>query len=212
MEIKEINEQIGRFKIVPVIALENPEMALLLADALTEGGLPVIEITFRTEVAAKVITTLKKERPDILVGAGTILTLENLKKAQDSGAEFGVAPGFNPKIVESAIKMGFPFSPGIMTPSDIEATLEFGIKVMKFFPAEAAGGVKLLKSLAAPYSHFSVRFIPTGGINQDNLSQYLEIPCVLAVGGTWIAKKEDIEEGNWKKITNNCKLALSSRE
>jgi len=201
----EIYEKIEKFRIVPVIAIEDADSTLPLADALIEGGLPVAEITFRTEAASAVISKIAKERPEVLIGAGTILTIDNLKKAIDCGAKFGVSPGFNPKIVEESVKLNFPFSPGIMTPTDIEAAIGYGIKVLKFFPAEAAGGTKMLKSLAAPYSHLGVRFIPTGGINPEILNNYLSIPQVLAVGGTWIAKAEDINKKNWKQISINCK-------
>ena len=200
----EIYQKIEEFRIVPVIAIEDADSALPLADALIGGGLPVAEITFRTEAASAVILKIAKERPDMLIGAGTILTIDNLKRAIDCGAKFGVAPGFNPKIVEESLKLNFPFSPGVMTPSDIEGALSLGIKVLKFFPAEAAGGTKMLKSLAAPYAHLGVRFIPTGGINLEILNNYLSIPQVLAVGGTWIANAEDIRKKNWKQISTNC--------
>lgn len=204
MEWHSIYDKIAEFKIVPVIAIEKKELALPLADALIEGGLAVAEITFRTDAAAEVISVLHKQRPQLLIGAGTILNSENLEKARDCGAVFGVAPGFNSKVVEMAMKINFPFSPGIMTPSDIEAALSFGLKVLKFFPAEAAGGVNMLKSIAAPYIHLGVRFVPTGGINIGNVQNYLEHKFVLAVGGTWIAKKEDISAGNWQQIKKNC--------
>ena len=199
-----IYEAIGNLRVVPVIAIDQVNSALPLADALIRGGLPIAEITFRTKAAAQVILELTKKRPELIVGAGTILTIEDLKKARDCGAKFGVAPGFNPKVVEESIKLDFPFSPGVMTPSDIEGALSLGIKVLKFFPAEAAGGIKMLKSLAAPYAHLGVKFIPTGGITTDNIDHYLDVPQVLAVGGTWIAKTADIEEGNWGKIEKNC--------
>jgi 2-dehydro-3-deoxyphosphogluconate aldolase/(4S)-4-hydroxy-2-oxoglutarate aldolase len=205
---EEIYQIIERLRILPVIAIEDAASALPLADALIEGGLPVAEITFRTEAASAVISKIAKERPNILIGAGTILTIDNLKKAIDCGARFGVAPGFNPRIVEEALKLNFPFSPGVMTPSDIEGALGYGIKILKFFPAEAAGGTKMLKSLAAPYAHLGVRFIPTGGINLETLNNYLSIPQVLAVGGTWIAKAEDIKMKNWKQILINCRWKL----
>jgi len=201
----EIYQKIEKFRIIPVIAIEDADSALPLADALIEGGLPVAEITFRTDAAAAVISKIAKERPDMLIGAGTILTIDNLKKAIDCGAKFGVSPGFNPKIVEESVKLNFPFFPGIMTPTEIEAAIGYGIKVLKFFPAEAAGGTKMLQSLAAPYAHLGVRFIPTGGINLEILNNYLSIPQVLAVGGTWIAKAEDIKKKNWKQISINCK-------
>lgn len=203
--IDEIYQRIGKYRIVPVIAIEDADSALALADALIEGGLPVAEITFRTEAASAVIFKIAKERPGMLIGAGTILTIDNLKRAIDCGAKFGVSPGFNPKIVEESVKLNFPFSPGIMTPTDIEAAIGFGIKVLKFFPAEASGGTKMLKSLVAPYAHLGIRFIPTGGINLEILNNYLNIPQVLAVGGTWIAKAEDIKNKNWQQISINCK-------
>lgn len=209
MDRKVIYQKLAEYKIIPVIAIERVENALPLADALIAGGLPVIEITFRTKAAAAVIQLLKKERPDLILGAGTILTVDQLKSAVDSGAVFGVAPGFNPKIVSEAMKLRFPFSPGIMTPSDIEASLEFGIQVMKFFPAEASGGLNLLKAIAAPYTHLGVQFMPTGGINIENLNSYMQEKIILAAGGTWLAKKDDISEGNWTAITNRCKEGIS---
>jgi 2-dehydro-3-deoxyphosphogluconate aldolase/(4S)-4-hydroxy-2-oxoglutarate aldolase len=204
MSIAALYSKLKEFRVVPVIAIEDVASALPLADALIEGRLPVAEITFRTAAAAAVISKLKKERPELLVGAGTVLTVDNLKRAKDCGAEFAVAPGFNPTIVEESLKIDLPFSPGIMTPSDIEEALNFNLKLLKFFPAEAAGGLTFLKSLSAPYGHTGVKFIPTGGINLQNLKNYLSYDAVLSVGGTWIAKKEDISVGNWKKIKDNC--------
>ncbi len=209
MTANELYQQIGRLRIVPVIAIESPEHALPLADALAEGGLPVAEITFRTEAAAAVIEKIVKERPNMLVGAGTILFTENLRRAVTCGAKFGVAPGLNPEIVREAAKLGFPFSPGIMTPTDIESALALGVKVLKFFPAGAAGGVNMLKSLAAPYAHLGVKFIPTGGVNQDNLKDYLKEKSVLAVGGTWLATKDDIAAGRWETIRDRCRAAVA---
>lgn len=204
MEAITIFERMGHFKVIPVIAIEDAHLALDLADTLIEGGLPIAEITFRTAAAAQVIDKLRNERPNLFIGAGTILTIENLKKAKDCGAEFGVAPGFNRELVEESNKLNFPFSPGIMTPSDIEAALNFNLKVLKFFPAEAAGGVTFLSSLSAPYKHLGIKFIPTGGLNINNLKSYLDLPTVLAVGGTWVAKSADISAGNWQKIKENC--------
>ncbi|MHC5058268.1 MAG: bifunctional 4-hydroxy-2-oxoglutarate aldolase/2-dehydro-3-deoxy-phosphogluconate aldolase [Planctomycetota bacterium] len=207
MDVAAVHEKIGEVKVVPVVAIESVESAVPLADALAEGGLPVAEITFRTEAAAAVMAKLRKERPDVMVGAGTILTVENLRKAVDCGAVFGVAPGLNPKVVEEALKLGFPFSPGVMTPSDVERGLDYGLKALKLFPAGAAGGPSFLKSLAAPYLHTGVRFIPTGGVKQDNLADYLSMSAVLAVGGTWIAKKDAIAGGEWDKIKANARGA-----
>ncbi len=207
MDVTAVNEKLGGIRVVPVVAIESVDSAVPLADALAEGGLPVAEVTFRTEAAAAVMEKLRKERPDVMVGAGTILTVENLRRARDSGAVFGVAPGLNPAVVEEALKLDFPFAPGVMTPSDVEAGLGFGLKVLKLFPAGAAGGPKFLKSLAAPYAHTGVKFIPTGGVNRDNLGDYLDMATVLAVGGTWIAKKDAIAAGDWDTIKANARAA-----
>ena len=202
-------ERIAELKVVPVIAIESPEAALSLADALIEGGLPIAEITFRTEAAAAVIRKMSQERPDLLVGAGTILTLDNLKAAIDSGATFGVAPGCNSRIIEAAQKMDFPFVPGVCTPSDVESALSYGCKVLKFFPAGAMGGLTMLKSLIAPYGHTGVQFMPTGGVSPENVNEYLSMKGVIACGGTWIASKEDIADGRWDQITNRCREVSS---
>ena len=198
-------EQIAKLKVVPVIAIESPEAALSLADALLEGGLPIAEITFRTEAAAAVINKMSRERPGLFVGAGTILTLDNLKAAVDSGAMFGVAPGCNPRIIEAAQKMNFTFVPGVCTPSDIETAWSLGCNVLKFFPAGAMGGIGMLKSLIAPYGHLGVQFLPTGGVTVDHLVEYLAIKGVLACGGTWIATKEDIAHHKWELISSRCR-------
>lgn len=209
MENLEIYSQIGSLRIVPVIVVENPDDALPLADALLEGGLPLAEITFRTDAAARVIAKIASQRPGILLGAGTLLNTGDLRRAAECGAAFGVAPGFNAEIAREALRIGFPFSPGIMTPSDIEGALSLGIQVLKFFPAGAAGGVKMLRSIAAPYAHLGVRFIPTGGINLNNMREYLEEKCVLAIGGSWIATREDIAAARWKTIRDNCRAAMA---
>jgi 2-dehydro-3-deoxyphosphogluconate aldolase/(4S)-4-hydroxy-2-oxoglutarate aldolase len=193
-----------KFKVIPVIAIEDSDKALQLADVLIEGGLPLAEITFRTGAAAKVISVLSKNRPELTVAAGTILTIDQLKQARDYGALFGVAPGVDVKLIEEALKMRFPFIPGIMTPSEVSVCLNYKLTILKFFPAESAGGVKFLKSIIAPFAHTGVKFSPTGGVNKNNYKDYLEIPQVISVGGTWVASKEDISAGNWSKIKSNC--------
>ena len=209
MDVNDIKARLLKHRIIPVVAIEKEEDALPLADALIAGGLPLIEITFRTAVASAVIAKLHTERAEILLGAGTILTIDELKAAMDNGASFGVAPGFNPKIVEESLINNFPFMPGVMTPTDLEAALSLGVQNFKFFPAEAAGGVKYLSSLSAPYAHRQIQFVPTGGINLTNLADYLSLKSVMVVGGTWIAKSADINAGAWKAITSNCKKARS---
>ncbi len=200
-------DRVAEFGVVPVIAIDSIAYALPLADALIAGGLPVVEITFRTAVAAEVIRLLAKERPALIVGAGTVLTPETVQIALAAGARFAVAPGLNPRVVQAAQELRLPFVPGVANPSDIEAGLELGCKLLKFFPAEALGGTKLLSALSAPYKHTGVRFMPTGGASTANLESYLKIDTVAAVGGTWIAKKEEMAEGRWDVIAQRCREA-----
>jgi 2-dehydro-3-deoxyphosphogluconate aldolase/(4S)-4-hydroxy-2-oxoglutarate aldolase len=204
MKFGTLKDRMWKAGVVPVIAIESPDSALPMADALIEGGLAVAEITFRTDAAVEVISALKNNRPDILLGAGTILSVENLKKAAACGAAFGVSPGLNPEILKKAIEMDFPFFPGVVTPSEIEQGLSLGVNVLKFFPSEASGGTSMIKAVSAPYSHLGVKFIPTGGVNLNNLEEYLALPQVLSVGGTWIAKKDAIAAGSWEEIKNNA--------
>lgn len=198
-----------RCRVVPVIALDDASAALPLMDALIAGGLPVAEITFRTSAAAEAIEIISKMRPEALVGAGTLLTHQNVEDAIKAGAKFGVAPGCNPDTIDFAQANEFPFIPGVCTPSCIECALSMDCTVLKFFPAGAMGGVKMLKALYAPYKHTGVKFMPTGGVTQENLAEYLAAPGVIACGGTWIATAADIAAGNWEEITRRCKEAVS---
>ena len=203
--MSEILKQFEKMRVVPVVAIQNAEDSMPLADALIEGGLPCAEITFRTAAAVDAMRIMAR-RGDVLVGAGTVLKVDQVKAAVDVGARFMVAPGFNPKVVEYCVENHITITPGICTPSDIEAALDFGLEVLKFFPAEAFGGLKTLKAMSGPYS--SVRFVPTGGINPDNLLEYLQSPKVLACGGTWIAKSALISEGKFDEIINNTREAV----
>jgi len=205
---EEILSRVAQIGIVPVIAIESVYAAIPLADALLEGGLPVVEITFRTAAAAEVIAKMAKERPQLIVGAGTVLTAANVDAAKSSGAAFAVAPGLNPQTVKYAQSVGLPFVPGVATPSDIEAGLSLGCKLLKFFPAESNGGVGMVEALSAPYKHTGLHFMPTGGVSPANLEAYLKIDTVAAVGGTWIAKKEDLANGNWAEVRKRCRAAL----
>jgi 2-dehydro-3-deoxyphosphogluconate aldolase/(4S)-4-hydroxy-2-oxoglutarate aldolase len=205
---QELFNKVKECGVIPVIAIESPDDALNLADALIEGGLPCAEITFRTVAAGKVIETLGRERPELILGAGTVLTVDNLKRAADSGAKFGVAPGLNPAILEAADKMGFPFVPGVVTPSEVEEALSYGLSLLKFFPAAASGGIKMIEALYAPYGHRGVQFMPTGGVKTGNLGDYLSSPAVPFVGGTWVAKKDMIAEKQWEAIKKNCVEAV----
>jgi 2-dehydro-3-deoxyphosphogluconate aldolase/(4S)-4-hydroxy-2-oxoglutarate aldolase len=204
--MKDIIEKIGTFRIVPVVAIHSADNATLLADALIQGGLECAEITFRTDAAAKSIQNIAK-RDDILVGAGTVLKIDQVKQAMDAGAQFIVSPGFNPKIVEFCLKKNILVTPGTSNPTDIEMALEFGLDVVKFFPAEAFGGLKTLKAISAPYN--MVKYIPTGGINADNLANYLEFPKVLACGGSWMVKSNLIQNKQFDEISRLTREAVN---
>ncbi|SEC75822.1 2-keto-3-deoxy-phosphogluconate aldolase [Rhizobiales bacterium GAS191] len=196
--------------VVPVIAIERAADAIPLADALLEGGLPVAEITFRTPAAAEVMAKISAERPELLVGAGTVLDLASLEAARRSGARFGLAPGLDAQIVEAATAAGFPFAPGIMTPSDLSAAARLGARTVKFFPAGTAGGPKALDAISAPFAHLGIRFIPTGGVTPDTIGDWLGLKSVAAVGGTWIARAEDISQGRFADITRKAKAAVAA--
>lgn len=203
-------EKIAAIGVVPVIAIDDVRHALPLADALLAGGVACAEITFRTSAARAVIEVMASQRPELLVGAGTILDLQSLCAARDAGAAFGLAPGYNPAVVDAAKALGFAFAPGVMTPSEAGACLANGITTMKFFPAGAAGGTKMLGAIEAPYAHLQPRFIPTGGVTPANLHEWLAISSVLAVGGTWIATREAIAREAWGEITELCKAAVAA--
>ena len=203
--MSEVLKQFAKMRVVPVVAMQNAEDTMRLADALIEGGLPCAEITFRTAAAVDAMRIMAR-RGDILVGAGTVLKVDQVKAAVDVGVRFMVAPGFNPKVVEYCVENHITITPGICTPSDIEAALDFGLEVLKFFPAEAFGGLKSLTAMSDPYS--TVKFIPTGGINPNNLLEYLQFPKVLACGGTWIAKSSLISEGKFEVIKSNTQEAV----
>ncbi|MBQ8370932.1 MAG: bifunctional 4-hydroxy-2-oxoglutarate aldolase/2-dehydro-3-deoxy-phosphogluconate aldolase [Clostridia bacterium] len=199
--------------IVPVIRISDPKKAAPLADALVKGGIRTAEITFRTDAAAESIRRMLDAHPDMTVGAGTVLTLRALDDAISAGSAFIVAPGLNPKIVREAQRKAVPMVPGIMTPTEIEAALELGLDFVKFFPAEAAGGTKLLKAVSAPYS--MVRFMPTGGVTMANAGDYLSLKNVVCCGGSFIADDKLIEAGDFDTITRNaaavCELAAKYR-
>ena len=202
--------QLRKYGVVPVVAVDTPDNGLRLCEALLAGGLPVAEITFRTEAAEATIRAAAGSFPEIALGAGTVLSVDQLRRAMDAGAKFAVAPGCNPAVVTAAVESGFAFAPGVCTPSDIEMALSLGVRTLKFFPAEAAGGVKMLKSLIAPYGHLGIEFCPTGGVNQDNMMSYLALPEVAFVGGTWLAKKDMIAAGEWERVTELARLAVSA--
>jgi len=197
--MESIIKQLETSRVVPVVKLDDAKDALPLGKALIEGGLPIIEITFRTAAAAEAIASLNYELPDICVGAGTVLTIDQVNQSIDAGARFIVAPGFNPRVVDYCIDRNIPVFPGVNSPTQVEMGLERDLKVLKFFPAEASGGLNMLKAMAAPYG--DVRFMPTGGVNIGNLNDYLAFDRIIACGGTWLATAPLINEGRFDEIT-----------
>lgn len=193
-----IYEKIHATGIVPVIAIEEADKAVPLANALKEGGLPCAEVTFRTKAAQQAIRNITAALPDMLVGAGTVLTTQQVDCAVEAGAQFIVSPGLNPKVVQYCIEKNIPVIPGCANPSDIEAAIELGLTVVKFFPAEAAGGLAMIKAMSAPYGN--IRFMPTGGINEKNLNEYLGFSKILACGGSWMAKSDLISQNRFDEI------------
>jgi 2-dehydro-3-deoxyphosphogluconate aldolase / (4S)-4-hydroxy-2-oxoglutarate aldolase len=210
MNTAELQERLGAAGVVPVVALDHIQHALPLADALLNGGIPVIEVTFRTAAAAEVIRLLTRERPNLLVGAGTVLTAENARAAKDAGAKFAVAPGLNPAMVKLTGELGLPFIPGVATPTEVEMALSLGCRLLKYFPAGLMGGAKMLSAICAPYGHTGVRFIPTGGVSPANLASYFALSAVVAVGGTWLARKDDLTAEKWNEIRRRCAAAVDT--
>lgn len=202
-------QRIAGIGVVPVIAIDSIDHALPLADALLEAGLPTAEITFRTEAAADVLARLHDKRPELLIGAGTLLSPVQLRQAVEAGAAYGLAPGYDPAVVDAAREAGMPFVPGVMTPSDITLAVARGCRLMKFFPATAAGGPSMLKNIAAPFAHLGLNFIPTGGVNMETLGDWLALPEIAAVGGTWIATTRQMRDGDWAGIRTRASAAVA---
>jgi len=187
--------------IVAVLVVDDAKDAVPLARALLAGGVNAIELTLRTPAALDALREIKAGVPEVVAGVGTILTPEQVKQVVDAGGAFGVAPGLNPRVLAAAREAGLSFAPGILTPSDIELAVESGCQLLKFFPAEPSGGLSYLKSIAAPYAHLGLRFVPLGGLNAKNMASYLADPAIAALGGSWLAPRELIRGGNWEKIT-----------
>ena len=198
------------YGVVPVAAVESVDDGLRLCEALIAGGLPVAEITFRTTAAEAVIREAAKRFPDMLLGAGTVLNVSDLDRAFNAGATFAVAPGCNPTVVATAVERGYAFSPGVCTPSDVERAVELGVTDLKFFPAEASGGVSMLKAMSAPYLHLGLQFCPTGGVKTSNMLDYLALPQVAFVGGSWLAKKDLMRAGDWATISRLAREAVQA--
>ena len=201
-----INEQFKEYGVVPVVVLNDAKNALPLAKALVEGGLACAEVTFRTAAAEESIRIMAEQFPEMLVGAGTVLTTEQVDRAVNAGAKFIVSPGLNPKVVKYCVEKGIPVTPGCSNPSDVEVAIELGLEVVKFFPAEPAGGLKMIKAMAAPYT--GLKFMPTGGINATNVKEYLAYDKILACGGSWMVKGSLVEAGEFDKIEAMTKEAV----
>lgn len=199
--------RIEKAGVIAVVVLDRVDDALPVAEALLEGGISVMELTLRTDAALPAVRKISAALPDMLVGAGTVLTANQVLEAAGGGAAFGVAPGVNRSVLEAARRIGLSFAPGICTPSDIEAAHEQGCGLLKFFPAEATGGIRYLNAIAAPYAHLGLRYIPLGGLNDEDILTYAASPFVAALGGSWIATRELINAGKWQEITRRASKA-----
>ncbi len=200
----ELIKKIDDAGIIAVLIIDDVKHAVPVARALLAGGVDVIELTLRTPATMESAKAIKKEVPEMSLGFGTVLTVDQVKAVIDVGADFAVSPGCNPKIIREAQKQGLSFAPGIMSPTDIEMALEEGCRILKYFPAETSGGMKHLKSMAAPYQYLGLKFIPLGGCNIENAGSYLRSELITAIGGTWVAKRPFIQSENWDAITNNA--------
>lgn len=205
--MSDIKQQIKALKIIPVIAIDNAEDIIPLGKVLVENGLPVAEITFRSDAAEEAIRLLRESQPEMLVGAGTVLNRAQVIAAKEAGATFIVSPGFNPNTVRACQELGIDIIPGVNNPSAVEAALEMGLTTMKFFPAEPSGGISMVKSLLAPYT--DLELMPTGGIKPSNVNDYLAIPRVIACGGTWMVEKSLIENGEWEELARLTREAVA---
>ncbi len=206
MKTAEVIARLAQLRVIPVIVIENAADAKPLAEALLAGGLPCAEVTFRTAAALEAIKAIA-QIPGMLVGAGTVLKPEQAQAAADAGAQFIVTPGFNPRVVGACLSHGIPITPGVSDPTSIEMALEHGLDVVKFFPAEACGGLPYLKAIAAPYS--MMRFIPTGGIEPGNLREYLAFPKIVACGGTWMVQADLLKNRDWARVTELTRAAVA---
>ena len=196
-------------KILPAVTFSSTDEALHVAEAMLRGGLRVMEVTFRTAAATEAITIIRKNLPEMYLGAGTLLSVAQLRQAMDAGAQFGLAPGFNPTICKNALDNHFPFIPGVMTPSEIESAAEMGFEMLKLFPASPLNGLPFLKAIQDPYQSLQIKFIPMGGVSLNNMNEYLQLKNVIAVGGSWLTKSEIMSAGQFDKITESVKEALS---
>lgn len=202
-------KQIARKAVVAVLVVDRVEDAAPLARALVDGGVTAMELTLRTPVAVDALRAIRRDVPEMTAGIGTILTVEQVQQVRDAGAAFGVSPGCNPRVIRAAQEAGLDFAPGIATPTDIEAALELGCRLLKLFPAEPIGGLPYLKSAAAPYLHLGLQFIPLGGVSPANARAWLADPLIAAIGGSWLAPRDMIKAGRWTDITRSAAEAMA---
>ncbi|MEY4484464.1 MAG: bifunctional 4-hydroxy-2-oxoglutarate aldolase/2-dehydro-3-deoxy-phosphogluconate aldolase [Verrucomicrobiota bacterium] len=200
--------RIHQAAVIATLMIDDANDAVPLARALSDGGVHCIELTLRTRAALEALRRIREEMPQVTIGVGTILTPQLVHDSVNAGAAFGVAPGMNPRVVAEARQAGLPFAPGVCTPSDIEHALEAGCTLMKFFPCEPCGGLPYLRSINAPFAHLNVQFIPLGGIDLSNAERYLKEPFIPAIGGSWIATRELVQQRNWTAITKNAQQAM----
>ena len=201
-------DQVRTHRLIPVLEIASATNALPLAEAILEGGISIMEITLRTPDAIKAITAIRSTFPEILVGAGTVISLEQAAIVQDVGAQFGVSPGFDSEVVKSFQDQGIPFIPGVVTPSEVQAAIKKQCSLLKFFPADAAGGPQYLSRLSGVFSAYDIQFCATGGVNQENMSDYFKIPSVCSIGGSWLASRQQIHNQDWRGIKRQVALAL----
>lgn len=208
--MENLTDRLKKARIVAVLAVNDPAGAVDLAKALCDGGVTALEMTLRTQRAFECVSAIAGAGLPLTLGVGTILTPEQAREAKSRGADFGVSPGCNVRVIDAAAEAGLPFAPGIMTPSEIEQALEHGCKLMKFFPAESSGGMKHLQSMAAPYKHLGISFIPLGGLKLSNMRSYTDSPLVTAIGGSWIAPTSLIDAKDWVQIRKNAEEAVAN--
>lgn len=208
--MENLPDRLKKARIVAVLAVNDPAGAVDLAKALCDGGVTALEMTLRTQRAFECVSAIAGAGLPLTLGVGTILTPEQAREAKSRGADFGVSPGCNVRVIDAAAEAGLPFAPGIMTPSEIEQALEHGCKLMKFFPAESSGGMKHLQSMAAPYKHLGISFIPLGGLKLSNMKSYTDSPLVTAIGGSWIAPTSLIDAKDWAQIRKNAEEAVAN--
>lgn len=208
--MENLTDRLKKARIVAVLAVNDPAGAVDLAKALCDGGVTALEMTLRTQRAFECVSAIAGAGLPLTLGVGTILTPEQAREAKSRGADFGVSPGCNVRVIDAAAEAGLPFAPGIMTPSEIEQALEHGCKLMKFFPAESSGGMKHLQSIAAPYKHLGISFIPLGGLKLSNMKSYTDSPLVTAIGGSWIAPTSLIDAKDWVQIRKNAEEAVAN--